>query len=74
MNESMNETKKQKTCCECNNIIPENINNSEIKKCICNNLICTNCYERHKIRANKSPDFYNQYIGVCDTCIWFDIS
>ena len=70
----MEQEKKQEICCECNNFIPKIIDITTIKKCICNNLICMKCYENHKIRAKRSPDFYNQYIGVCDTCIWFDIS
>ena len=69
----MEQTKKDETCCECCEKIPKNTNFNMIKICSCKKLICMKCYEQHQMRAKRSPDFYTQYIGVCDTCIWFDI-
>lgn len=58
-------------CCECNFTFS---NSQHIKtKCWCKNPICKNCYEKHLIRAKKN-NWYQEYIGVCDSCIWLDIS
>lgn len=58
-------------CCECNYTFS---NSKNIKtNCWCKNPICVLCYEKHKIRAKKN-NWYDEYIGVCDSCIWLDIS
>ena len=58
-------------CCECNS----QISNAKplAVLCRCSKPICVSCYDRHNNRA-QSEKWYSQYIGVCDTCIWFDIS
>ena len=60
---------KPQNCCEC---YRECKNEEIIKTCRCGRPICTGCYQKHVIRAQNQP-WYKQYVGTCDSCIWFDI-
>ena len=55
------------TCCEC-----RSTRNALGTNCACKKPVCAVCLEQHRQRA-KQNDFYKQYVGTCDACIWFDI-
>ena len=57
-------------CCECYN--PLSDKRPVAVMCSCKNPICTICYDKHHVRA-RNNSWYKEYIGVCDTCIWFDL-
>ena len=53
----------------CNYLLPKNINNVFYCKS-CNKQICINCMIFNK---NQNQKISPQYIGMCNTCIWFDL-
>ena len=61
-------------CCDtpCKNIA--NKHNDHKNKCIsCKGYMCNLCYER-SVKRILINNFYKQYEGYCDMCIWWDMT
>ncbi len=61
---------KKMNCCECSQVICDT--RPIAVMCHCKHPICSHCYDKHRERAKRNS-WYGKYVGVCDTCIWFDI-